>query len=394
MTDKVRIHLKKPPEMTNRIGHPWIYKSQIHKVEGKGAPGILADVLAGDRSVGIGYFNPESEICLRMLSFHAEAADKIFFKKKIAAAAAYRKQWVHGTNAFRLISSEADGLPGLIVDRYADVLVVQFLTAGMERLKSVIIEALDEAVPSKGIYERSDTASRKLEGLAPVSAWIRQDCGDEIIVHEGELKFPVRLGQGHKTGFYLDQRENRLFMRDMGIRGDVLDVFCHTGAFGLHLASMGCRVTGIESQADAVRQGEENKKVNSIGDDRLVFKTANAFDELKSLEKAGALFDLVILDPPSFVKRKDALEGALAGFKEILLRSMKILRPGAYLAAFSCSYHVDDTLLLQCALSAARDVRRDLRIVRFMKQSLDHPIHPFIPETYYLKGYLFSVSPF
>jgi 23S rRNA (cytosine1962-C5)-methyltransferase len=260
----------------------------------------------------------------------------------------------------------------------------------MEHLKQTVLEAVESVWPGLGLYERSDTPSRKLEGLEDRSGWLLRECGAEIEIVERDARFAMRLGGGHKTGFYLDQRENRLWMRDAGFQGRAFDVFCYEGAFAVHLARAGLRVTGIDSQADAVRRAEAHRALNGISPDRLDFTTANAFDELKRLEKAGEQADLVVLDPPSFVKKRDAVESAVAGYKELCLRSFKMLRDGGHLALFSCSFHVDENRLMQAALSAARDAGRSLRVVRFFRQSADHPIDPFVPETYYLKGFLFQ----
>jgi 23S rRNA (cytosine1962-C5)-methyltransferase len=300
---------------------------------------------------------------------------------------------VKDTNSWRMVSSEADGVPGLIVDRYGEVLVVQFLTLGMERLRGAVLEALEASAPGvRGVYERSESSSRRIEGLDDRIGWIRRECADEVEIVEGAARFGARFGEGHKTGFYLDQRENRLLLAREFAGGRVLDAFCYEGAFGVHLALAGSEVTGIEAQADAVRRAEEHRSRNGLDASKLRFVNANAFDELKRLEREKAQFDLVILDPPSFVKKKAALEGALAGYKEIALRSMRLLADGGRLAVFSCSFHVDEGLLMQACLSAALDTRKSLRVIRFLKQAADHPVDPFVPETYYLKGFLFDVS--
>jgi len=381
------------PKSSLRPGHPWIYRGQIDHAPSSMKPGALVKIsLPSGRFFGVGYYNPSSEIAFRLLTQIDEPIDKAFFKKRIKKAADFRKQLTLETNAFRLISSEADELPGLIVDRYDEVLVIQFLTAGMERLREIFLEALAECIPCRGIYERSDSGSRKIEGLEPQMGWIRQDCADETVVFERNIKFKVRFGAGQKTGLYLDQRENRMFLASLGVQGEVLDAFCSSGGFGLHLASAGAKVLGVESQKEAIAQGLENRSLNGIPASALEFQEANVFDALKAFEKERRKFRLVILDPPSFVKKRQAIEGALSGYKEILLRSMKILENGGLLAVFSCSYHVDDNLLMQAALSAAWDLRRGLKILKFFKQSADHPINPFIPETYYLKGFLFSAT--
>lgn len=392
---KKEIHLKKGGRSRARLGHPWVYRSEIAEIKGEPTPGDIVDVVDQGRRLGTGYFNPASEISVRILSRKPCAIDAAFFRERIQKALNHRRRFLPGAGAYRLVSGEADGLPGLVVDNYAGVLVLQFLTLGMEKQRALVLEALDVVMPEvKGVYEKSDSASRSLEGLEPKVGWIRRECGDEILIEETGVRFSLRLDGGHKTGLYLDQRENHEFLQNLKVKGSCLDAFCYEGGFALHLARGGAKeVLGIDSQADAVARAEENRKLNGFSQAQVCFQTGNVFDRLKEFEKAGKRFDLVVLDPPSFVKKKAALEGALAGYKEITLRSMKILNEGGLLAVFSCSFHVNDDLLMQVILSAAHDTRKALKIIKFFKQSADHPIDPVIPETYYLKGFLFEVSP-
>ncbi len=387
-----KINLKKPPKGLTRPGHPWVYRSQIQFPPGSIVPGDLVDIYTErDRFVGRGYINPHSEISVRLLSRQAVPIDRDFFSERFRRAAAFRARFVKDTNAYRLVSSEGDDLPGLVIDRYGEVLVVQFLTAGMERLRPIVLEALEQAVPNRGVYERSDAPSRKFEGLVERTGWVRKDCGDEIRVIENGIETAVDLAAGHKTGSYLDQRENRAILAGLGV-GRALDAFCYEGGFSLALAKAGARVVAVDAQVEAIRRAEAHRKRNGLPESSIEFRVANVFDELKTLEKAHEKFDLVILDPPSFVKNKAAIEGAMSGYKEILLRSMKLLSEDGLLAVFSCSYHVDDRLLMQASLSAALDTQKKLRLMRFLKQSNDHPVNPFIPETLYLKGFLFTVA--
>ena len=389
-----KIVLKKPPQGSLRMGHPWVYKNQIKEVRDSASPGDLVDVITEtDRFLGRGYWNPKSEISIRLLTREDETVDRAFFSRALQKAADFRKRAVTDTNAYRLVSSEADALPGLIVDRYGDILVVQFLTLGMDRLREEIVEALNEVVPNKGIFERSDSSSRKLEGLTERVGWIRKDCGDEVVVHEKDVEMSVHFGDGHKTGLYLDQRENRFLLREWQKGGRVLDAFCYEAGFGLHLAKAGCQVTSVDVQEDSIRRAEEHRKRNHIETSRLELRTGNVFEVLKDYETRKEAFDLVILDPPSFARQKSALAGALSGYKEIVIRSMKLLKDAGCLAVFSCAYHVDENLLMQVCLRAAADCKKNLRVLKFLKQASDHPINPFIPETYYLKGFLLEVSP-
>lgn len=388
-----RVTLKKPPQGSLRYGHPWIYKDQVHSVSPDTVPGDVVDVVTeAGKFLARGYWNPRSQISLRVLTRREEAVDGAFLAARVSKALSLRERLVTETNSFRLIASEADGLPGLIADKYDQVLVVQFLTLGMERMKESVLEAFRAVVPHKGIFERSDAGVRKLEGLEERSGWIEKGCGDATTLIEKDVRVGLRFGEGHKTGWYLDQRENRLLLRELCREGDALDVFCYEGGFGLQLAKSGMRVHGIDSQKDAIARAEAHRAANGIPADRLSFETANAFDALKDLEKSGRKFDLVVLDPPSFAKQKTALGQALTGYKELMLRSFRMLGEGGRLAVFSCAYHLDDHALMQASLAAAQDARRSLKLLKFMKQAADHPIDPFIAETYYLKGFLFEVS--
>jgi len=389
-----RVFLKKGDKNRPRWGHPWIYRSQIDRAQGDPAPGDLVEVHATHGIAGVGYFNLSSEISVRLLSSKSVSINEAFFRSRIERALALRRRFMKSAGAFRVIASEADGLPGLIADLYGEVLVVQFLTMGMEKLRPLVLKAFEETLPSlRGIYEKSDSSSRAIEGLAPRVEWIRKDCGDEVQIDEEGIRYAVRLEGGHKTGFYLDQRENRILIGNLGVKGSCLDAFCYEGGFGLHLVRGGAKeVIGIDSQEEAVARAEENRRLNGFSENVVRYRTANVFDALREFEKEKKRFDLIVLDPPSFVKKKAALEGALAGYKEIALRSMKILNDPGLLAVFSCSYHVTDDLLMQVCMSAARDVRKSLKVIRFLKQSPDHPIDPFIPESYYLKGFLLEIT--
>ncbi len=386
-----QVHLKKSPLL--RTGHPWIFSHQLMLSGVQLGPGSLVDVYTDrGRFIGRGYCNLGSQIAVRLLSFEAAEINQDFFVKKIRKALDLRRRWIRDTNTYRLISSEGDGLPGLMVDRYADVLVVQILTAGMEQLKSLIFSALAEVFPEDGIYERSDSGSRRLEGLVDRVEWVQKKGGDEILVYERDIQYHVKLGQGHKTGFYLDQRDNRWILRDLETRGRALDLFCYQGAFALNLAKSGWSVQGVDIQEENIKAAQAHQKHNGISEEKLSFKAGDVFKVLSELDRSAEKWDLVILDPPSFVKKKDQLEGALAGFKEIALRGMKILNQNGLLALFSCSHHVTEELLLGVACRAAVDARKELKIIRWMKQAPDHPINPLIPETHYLKGFLFEVS--
>lgn len=390
MTSTKTVHILKTRRDGLLTTHPWVYRSQIGKITGDVKAGDIVQVMSPlGKPLGYGYYNEASEISLRFLSRNG-APDKTFFANQIQMAIDYRKQWAPDAQAYRIVNSEADRLPGFILDQYGDVLVMQFLTMGMERLRPVFIDILREKFPGKNLLDRSDAPSRRYEGLTDNVEWVQGKVADTVIEEAG-TRYKVFFDEGQKTGFYLDQRDNRVFLAEAGIKGKVLDAFCYSGGFGLALAKKGCQVLGLDIQQEAVRQAEINRELNGLPESQICFKTANVFDELRELIKAGEVYDLVILDPPSFVKKKDAVDAAISGYKEILLRGLKLVREGGLLAVFSCSYHVDEFLLLQTAMSAAFDTRKSFKIVKFMKQSGDHPVDPFIPESYYLKGFLFKI---
>ncbi len=271
------------------------------------------------------------------------------------------------------------------MDRYADLLVVQTLTLGMDRRKEMLARLLGDLVSPRGIFARNDPAIRRLEGLPRETGWVAGGGTTEVEISEQGLRFIVDVARGQKTGFFLDQRENRAHLAPLAAAGTVLDCFAYTGAWSLHAAGAGAgAVTGVEISADAVALANRNAELNGLGG-RCRFERANAFDELRRLSRAHDRFDMVILDPPAFVKTKEALAGGLAGYKEINLRALKLLRPGGWLVTCSCSYHVDEPTLQETVVAAARDAGRWLRLVESRSQARDHPVHPAMRETRYLK---------
>ncbi len=378
--------------------HPWIFSGAIERVTGQPQNGDTVAVHALQGTfLGYAAYNALSKISARMWSWQeSDRMDADFFHHKINVALAARSALniAQHSTGIRLIHGEADGLPGLVVDQYNDVLVMQIGSAGAEKWREVFVEILQNLCRPACIYERSDSDSRTLEGLPERNGVLLGTLPDALVLTEHGIRFGVDVAHGQKTGFYLDQRENRILIGNLGVKGSCLDAFCYEGGFGLHLARGGAKeVMGIDSQSEAIARAQENCRLNGFSEDTVHFRTANVFDALKEFESQKKRFDLVVLDPPSFVKKKSALEGALAGYKEITLRSMKILNDPGLLAVFSCSHHVTDDLLMQVCMSAARDVRKSLKVIRFLKQSADHPIDPFIPETYYLKGFLLEITP-
>ena len=367
-------------------GHPWIYRSEIARVEDEGEPGAIAQVLdSRGRSVGQAMVNLKSQIAGRLLTRTQEPIDAAFLERRLREAVSRHTRTVSGPDACRLVFGEGDRLPGLIVDRYGGLLVVQILTAGMDRLREPILSALQNVVSPEAIFERNDSPPRRLEGLALRKgfAWGQGETG--VWIQEGGLTFFVEVAEGQKTGFFLDQRENRYVVKRLAKDRDVLDCFCYSGGFALSAADGGAAsVTGIDLSADALVWARRSAERNGLATP-CTFTAANAFDQLRALDRAGRHFGLLILDPPAFTKGKEALAGALRGYKEINLRAMKLLGPGGILVTCSCSYHVDAPAFLEILRSAAADARREFRLLEFRTQASDHPILLAAKETQYLK---------
>ncbi|MEW6448014.1 MAG: class I SAM-dependent rRNA methyltransferase [Bacillota bacterium] len=374
-------------------GHPWVYRAEVREVKGDFEPGDVVEVYdARNRFLGRGYANPASQIFIRLLTRRQdEAVDREFFRRRLETAANYRCKVVQNTNAWRLVNAEADFLPALVVDRYGDCLVVQFLALGIERFKSEIVGLLVELFNPRGIYERSDVSVREREGLTPVAGPLYGEVPQSVEIEEYGVCFRVDLHTGQKTGFFLDQRENRRAVAELALGARILDCFCYTGGFAVSAACGGAAsVVGLDASGSALTLAAENAALNSVAE-KCVFYEANCFDELRRLADAGTRFDMIILDPPAFTKSKEALPGALRGYKEINLRAMKLLPPGGYLVTCSCSYHLTEDLFLDVVAAAACDARRTLRLIEVRRQARDHPMLLAAPETYYLKCGIFQV---
>ncbi len=374
-------------------GHPWIYRTQIESISQEG-PGQIYDVYSSNgRFLGRGYCNQKSEITVRLLTEKQEEINGDFFAGRLKAARELREKYVKDANAYRIVFSESDGLPGLIVDRYSEHIVFQVLTLGMEAQKELLVDCLRDVLKPAFLYEKSDAQSRRLEGLGEVTKWWGKEGERELEIREGDSRFLVDIVEGHKTGFYLDQRDSRAAIKDFAQGTRVLDCFSYTGGFSIAASRCGARkVLGIDIQESQIALAKRNAELNGLSGDSVQFRAANVFEKLKELDRSKEKFDIVILDPPSFVKNKGGLEGALSGYKEINLRAMKILERGGILMTFSCSGHMDEELFLQVILDAAFDTKRGLKVLRRCGQSIDHPIDPFIPQTSYLKGFVFEVT--
>jgi 23S rRNA (cytosine1962-C5)-methyltransferase len=367
-------------------GHPWIYRSEIAQVDREIGAGEVAFVRDHrGKLLGQAAVNLRSQIAGRMLTATDEPIDRAFFLRRIRAALARPGRTTLGPDACRLVFSEGDRLPGLIVDRYAHCLVLQLLTAGMDRVRELLVSVLAEVTGSQTIFERSDAGARHLEGLEPRTGFLAGGGETGVWIDEDGVAFFVEVAHGQKTGFFLDQRENRQAVRARAAGRSVLDCFCYAGGFSVSAAAGGAaRTLGVDLSEQALAWAAQSAERNGLAD-RCAFQAANAFDLLKSASRARRSFDLVILDPPAFSKGRQALAGALRGYKEINLRAMRLLPPGGLLVTCSCSYHVDLPMFLEMLRSAAADAQREFRILDTRTQARDHPVLLAAKETQYLK---------
>jgi 23S rRNA (cytosine1962-C5)-methyltransferase len=370
--------------------HPWIFKGDVADV-GDVEPGEAVTVVdAGGRFVGRGLFNPRPALCCRIFTWDDEALDEAWLAGRLERAV--RARAGIGRQAARLVWSEADGLPGLVVDRYGPTLAIQCLTLGVARRRASIVSALRGLLGDLPVAAADDTTMAALEGFEPASSWLDRPGPDEIVVDEAGVRLAVRPGAGHKTGLYLDQAENRVRVGAAAGRGAVLDVFAYAGAFACHaLAAGAARAVCVESSADAVAAARRNFELNDAAG-RAEVRAVNAFDELRRLDRTRERFDLVVLDPPPFARGRTALAAALRGYKEINLRALRLLAPGGRLATFSCSHHVDPTTFEATCREAATDAGVRLRVLDTLPQAADHPVLLTVPETRYLKGLLLEAA--
>ena len=376
-----------------RAGHLWVYRTDIARVDGGPQDGDAVGVVSSSgRHLGTGLLNTRSVITVRLLTPEDRDLDEAFFRTRLERALALRARIAADSAACRLVYSEGDFLPGLIVDRYADVLVMQTLTLGMDKRKAMLARLLAELAGPRGIYARNDPAVRRLEGLPEERGWLAGGGATQVEVEEGGCRFLVDIEHGQKTGFFLDQRENRVRAAELAPGGRVLDCFAYTGAWAIHAAVRGAHaVTGMEISGTALALAEENAARNTVSD-RCQWLRENAFDGLRRLARTDARFDVVVLDPPAFVKTRETLSSGLAGYKEINLRALKLLGPNGWLVTCSCSYHVDAAHLQAVVNEAALDARRRVRVVEARSQARDHPVHPAMPETRYLKCLILAVE--
>jgi 23S rRNA (cytosine1962-C5)-methyltransferase len=370
--------------------HPWIFKGDVADVSDV-EPGMAVTVVdSTGRFVGRGHYNPRPALCCRILTRQDERIDAGFFRRRIERALALRGE-VPPAAARRLVWSEGDGLPGLVVDVYAGTLVAQCLTLGMARARADILHALGTALGQPPVFWMDDATAAQREGFELQHGWADVPGPTATVVQEGTVRLRVALGTGHKTGLYLDQRENRLRAGPLGRDRDVLDVFSATAAFACHALVGGARrALCLESSPDAIAGAHENLALNGVTS-RAEVRAANAFDELRRLTHERTRFGLIVLDPPPFARGREMVEAAARGYKEINLRALRLLEPGGHLMTFSCSHHVGDTLFEDICREAAADAGTSVRVQETLTQPSDHPVLLEVPETRYLKGRLLQV---
>ncbi len=386
-----RLHLKPGREKSLRQHHPWIFSGAIARVEGEPSSGATIEVLdAQGAFLAWAAFSPQSQIRARVWSFEAkERVDAAFFTRRIAAAIAARRPWLAGSDAARLIHGEADGLPGLVVDRYGEVLVLQVLAAGIEAWREIIVAALLQETRATAIYERSDAEVRALEGLPERCGALHGELPERVQIDEDGLRYNVDVRAGQKTGFYLDQRISRQRVRALAAGREVLNCFCYSGGFSLAALAGGARaVLSIDSSAPALALARENLARNGFAKEGVEWREADAFSELRRLRDEARSFDLIVLDPPKFAPTAQHAARAARAYKDINLTAFKLLRPGGLLATFSCSGGIDALLFQKIVAGAALDARADARLVGHFEASPDHATTLAFPEGRYLKGLL------
>ena len=391
------VTLKKGEGRSLKAGGAWIYDNEIESVMGSFEDGGIVRVQDFDGyGLGKGFINRHSKIRVRMLTRNpAQEIDRAFLRRRVRDAWEYRKRTVD-TASCRLIFGEADFLPGFVADKFSDVLVIQSLALGIDRYKEAIVEELKEAlledgIRIRGVYERSDAKEREKEGMERVKGFLGAPFDTNVEITENGVRYLVDVKDGQKTGFFLDQKYNRLAVQKLCRDARVLDCFTHTGSFALNAGLAGAReVLGVDASELGIRQAERNAQLNGL-QERVRFQTADVFDLLPELERQGEQFDVVILDPPAFTKSRSSVKNAVKGYREINMRGMKLVRDGGFLATCSCSHFMTYELFTETLKQAARSVHRRLRQVEYRTQAPDHPILWAAEESYYLNFYIFQV---
>lgn len=387
-----KVYLKR--KIASRIanGHPWIFGNEVEKITGEVNAGEIVEVYYSDQKfAGCGYINPKSQILVRLLTRKKEEINEQFFYNRILQAWTYRQKIGYTENC-RLVFGEADQMPALIIDKFNDYFVIQTLALGMDVWKPAIVSALEKIFTPKGIYERNDVPVRELEGMVQQKGFLTAPFNTNILINENGLKFKVDIENGQKTGYFLDQQDNRKAIRHIVKDADVLGVFTYTGTFEIHAAHYGAKsVLGLDISENAVNQANLNASLNGL-DSICKFEVMNAFDVLKTWSKEKKKYDVVMLDPPAFTKNRENIQNAVAGYKEINLRGMQLLQNGGFLVTSSCTNLVSPDLFLQTIDMAAKDARKKIRQVTFQSQASDHPIIRGMENTNYLKFLIVEVS--
>ena len=383
------IYLKKNEEKRIVAGHSWVYANEVARIEGKDKNGSLASVFSSDgKFIGKGYINHASKILVRIFIRGNETDDKEFYLRRLTEAWKYRVKLGYG-NCCRVVFAEADNLPALIVDKYGDYLAVQFLSLGVDMRKKLITECLAEIFLPKGIFERSDVALRKKEGLTEVKGVLYGEVPDLVEIEENGLKMLVDVKNGQKTGYFLDQKENRFAARRYAADGDVLDCFCNSGGFTVNCATVARSVTACDVSQPALDSVLKNAEINGLKNISTV--CGDAFALLRDFRKQGKTFDLVILDPPAFCKTADEVKDAYRGYKDINIQGMKLVKSGGFLITCSCSHYMTQTLFERMLTEAAKESGRTVRSFEVKTQAPDHPSLLCADETHYLKFYVLHI---
>jgi 23S rRNA (cytosine1962-C5)-methyltransferase len=387
-----KVLLKKKISRRIENGHPWIFANEVATVEGDTTGGEIVEVYTHDKKfLGKGYINPQSQILVRLLTRDkGESIDDAFFYDRLKGAWEYRQRLGYTENC-RLVFGEADYLPALIIDKFNDYFVIQTLALGMDRWKPAIVSALERLFQPKGIYERNDVPVRELEGLTQQKGFLSAPFDTRIVIRENGLQMHVDLENGQKTGYFLDQHDNRRAIQHIVKDADVLGAFCYTGSFETHAGYYGAKsVLGLDISENAVAQARRNAELNGL-EKVCKYEAVNAFDVLKQWSKEGKQYDVVMLDPPAFTKSRETIQKAITGYKEINLRGMKLVKKGGFLVTSSCTNLVGPEMFLDTINLAAKDARRRLRQVTFQAQASDHPIIAGWENTNYLKFLIVQV---
>lgn len=387
------IRLRKNEDRRIKNGHPWVFSNEIDRIEGDREAGAAAELFdAGGALLGCGYYNPHSLIAFRLMSRKREDVDTVdFYEERIRVALAHRQTLYPGLTTFRVVYGESDYLPGLVVDKYGDYLSLQILSAGMERRRDLLLEALQRIFSPAGIIARNDVAVRSLEGLEEAVELLAGEIPELVEMEENGLRFLVNLRHGQKTGGFLDQKQNHLRLKDICNGRAVLDCFCYSGSWAVHAGHFGASsALGLDISAQAVALASRSAALNGLSD-RVSFEECDAFDRLRSLKYEGKRYGVVVMDPPAFVKNRRNIAEATKGYLTVNRRALELLEPGGYLITCSCSYHMGREPFRDMLTQAARLARCDVRLVATCSQAPDHPVLLSFPESEYLKCFVLQV---